>query len=258
MRVIMTYFIEDFIENTNNASTKEEAFELYQKALNQFGLNSAVYTLVTDHPSINQQAGHGVKCNFPEHWMKHYIEKNYVDIDPVILNVLKTYFAFTWDELIYSGLLNKAQIKILNEAQESGLHHGVGIPIHGPCGEIAGVGLASTTRHNDLEIDKNTLCKLKFLTEQFHLVYSSLCNTEQNNQTKPISLSKREIETLKWWASDKSSEEIGVILNCSGSAVRFHVQNIYKKLNANSRILAVTKAIRLGLISADSLRTLKT
>ena len=25
MRVIMTYFIEDFIENTNNASTKEEA-----------------------------------------------------------------------------------------------------------------------------------------------------------------------------------------------------------------------------------------
>ena len=44
MRVIMTYFIEDFIENTNNASTKEEAFELYQKALNQFGLNSAVYT----------------------------------------------------------------------------------------------------------------------------------------------------------------------------------------------------------------------
>lgn len=249
----MKYMIEDFIAATNTATTKEEAFDLYQNAIIQFGLDSAVYTFVTDHTSVNQKAGHGIQCNFPEHWMKHYLSHDYVGIDPVTTQVLKEPYAFTWDSLEDAGKVTKKQIQILNEARESGLHHGVGIPLYGPRGEIAGVGLSSTNKQQRLSFDKMALSQLKLLTEQFHLTYCSLSQqmTEKTNDNK--ALSYKEIEVLKWWAAGKTADEIAFILNCRKPTIKFHVKNIYIKLNANSKILAVTKAIRLGIIPPDAI-----
>jgi DNA-binding CsgD family transcriptional regulator len=67
-------------------------------------------------------------------------------------------------------------------------------------------------------------------------------------------LTQREIEILKWWAAGKTSDEIALIVNCSKSNIKFHVNNIYLKLCANTKILAVTKAIRLGLVPLDCVK----
>ena len=169
----MRYAIEDFITETNVAVSHDEVFVLYQRAIKRFGYDSAVYTFVTDHRETKQKAGHGIKCNFPDDWMRHYWAKGYNKIDPVTLKVLQGANAFTWEQLAQSSGFTKQQQLILEEAREAGLNNGVGIPLYRSRGEIAGVGLASIAKEKIL-VDKNILCKLKLITEQFHLTYCSL------------------------------------------------------------------------------------
>ncbi len=58
----------------------------------------------------------------------------------------------------------------------------------------------------------------------------------------------RERETLKWAYEGKTAWEIGVILSISERTVKFHLNNIYKKLDVTNRLQAIAKAIRYGLV----------
>ena len=244
----MSYLIEEFIEDTNACTKREDVFSLYKKAIGQYGFDQAVYTCVTDHPDANLNAKHAIQCNFPDDWMQHYTENDYQEIDPVIMYVHRTILPFTWENIANQELLTKSQKRILNEAEEAGLKDGVGIPLYGPQGELAGVGLSGTTK--GIKPDRNVLSKLKLITEQFHQVYCALGGTDNNIDEEPI-LTEREREILKWWSIGKTKVEIGLILGCSERTVKWHIENVYKKLNANSKILAITKAMRLGYIQLD-------
>jgi LuxR family transcriptional activator of conjugal transfer of Ti plasmids len=64
-----------------------------------------------------------------------------------------------------------------------------------------------------------------------------------------MQLSQREMDCLNWAALGKSSCDIGTILTISENTVNFHVKNAMKKLETSTRIVAVIKAIQLGLIA---------
>ena len=61
-------------------------------------------------------------------------------------------------------------------------------------------------------------------------------------------LSPREAVILSWAAAGKADAEIGLLLKISARTVRFHTDNAKRKLQVTTRIQAVTKAARLGLI----------
>ena len=63
-----------------------------------------------------------------------------------------------------------------------------------------------------------------------------------------ITLSKREVECLRWAAVGKTDHEIGVILSRSRATIRFHLHNATTKLDAVSRSQAVFKAAQLGYL----------
>jgi DNA-binding CsgD family transcriptional regulator len=65
---------------------------------------------------------------------------------------------------------------------------------------------------------------------------------------KDVHLTSREKEILSWAAEGKSDSVIADIIGVSHSTIRFHMNNIFRKLNANERTLATVKAIRQGLI----------
>ncbi len=245
----MHYMIEDFITDTNACVTRREVFDCYIRAIERLGFDSAVYTFMTDHGNANQKVGHGIQSNYPEDWMLYYKENKLVEIDPVVKEAFASSAAFTWKDVEITRSLSSVQKNFMNEAQEAGLNGGVGIPLYGPRGEIAGVGLAS--RNKDVHTDRNTLCKLKLITEQFHLVYCSL-EVGQQNASIPH-LTPKELEILKWWASGKTAEEIALILGSTRGNMKWHIKNIYTKLEANSKILAISKAVRLGIIQLDAI-----
>ncbi|NOZ25563.1 MAG: hypothetical protein GXO94_05680, partial [Nitrospirae bacterium] len=62
------------------------------------------------------------------------------------------------------------------------------------------------------------------------------------------SLTKRELEVLRWTREGKTGWEISVIMKISENTVRFHIKNILTKLNAVNKTHAVAKAIEYGWI----------
>lgn len=63
-----------------------------------------------------------------------------------------------------------------------------------------------------------------------------------------VTLSRREVECLRWAAVGKTDLEIGMIISRSRATIRFHIRNATAKLDAVSRSQAVYKAAQLGYI----------
>jgi DNA-binding CsgD family transcriptional regulator len=236
--------LETFIEQTNAASSAEEVFRLFEEALREFGYDRICYSLITDHPSLGLHAGHGVLRNYSEDWMKHYFERGYEKVDPVPKFCFSTNMPFTWDWLTATQTLSDNARLVMTEANEAKLHDGVAVPLYGANGELAGVGMASSS--GGVEIDKNMLCVIRALAFQFHLAFTE--KEAEQNALKNIHLTDREKEILLWAAEGKSDPVIADILSISYPTVRYHMNNIFRKLGANERTFAVVKAIRHGLI----------
>lgn len=67
-----------------------------------------------------------------------------------------------------------------------------------------------------------------------------------------LGLTRREAEVLFWVTKDKSNISIARKLGCCEGTVRKHLENIYKKLEVQTRIGAVMSALRrLGLLREE-------
>ena len=64
-------------------------------------------------------------------------------------------------------------------------------------------------------------------------------------------LTKREIQLLRWMAEGYSNKAIAEQLFISENTVKYHIRNIFQKLEVQNRTEAVTYALREGIISSD-------
>ncbi len=243
-----SFSIDRFIEETNQAKSSMEVSEVFGKALKNFGYDRFCYSLITAHPSVGLEAGHGVAKNYPDDWMAHYNANHYEKKDPVPRYGLTTNRPFTWDLVVRTRKLAPEEKKVMDEAREAKLLDGIAIPISGHNGELAGVGIASSV--GGVRPGATLLDKIRALAFQFHLVFTELEKKKSlgEEQTGDVRLTEREREILLWAAEGKSDSVIAEILGVSHSTIRFHMNKIFKKLDANERTLATVKAIRHGLI----------
>lgn len=65
---------------------------------------------------------------------------------------------------------------------------------------------------------------------------------------KPIALTKREVEILKWTVEGKTAWEIGSILNIAERTVNFHIQNVMEKFGVHNKTQAAAKAVGMGFL----------
>lgn len=65
----------------------------------------------------------------------------------------------------------------------------------------------------------------------------------------PRSLTKRELEVIRWTSQGKTSAEIGQILTLSDHTINAYLNNAIRKLDCVNRTQLVAKAIRLKLIN---------
>ncbi len=231
------------IERINAAKTPEEAFQVYCEALEGYGYNRITYSLVTDHPSLKLPQQHGLATSYPDDWMKHYHENQYLAVDPVVDAVLNTRKPFFWQDLVDDPNLPKSSLSLMKEAEDAGVHAGIGFSLTGVGGEVVGIGIARDTKDNDGK-DHEFLAAAHLLSTYFHETFRDLIL----QKSPKMKLTNREYDILCWAAEGKNNEELAIILGISANTVRFHWKNIFSKLEANGRMYAVTKAIRLGLI----------
>ncbi|WP_188238138.1 helix-turn-helix transcriptional regulator [Sphingopyxis sp. LK2115] len=70
------------------------------------------------------------------------------------------------------------------------------------------------------------------------------------NAMVPQTLTRREVQCLRWAAAGKTDAEIGIILSLSVSTVRFHLRNAAGKLGATGRAQSIQIAAGLGYVGA--------
>lgn len=80
-----------------------------------------------------------------------------------------------------------------------------------------------------------------------HLCVMAIINVSSSGPE--LRLSRKQVSCLELISQGKSSWDIGEILGLSENTINFHVKSILKALGTNSRVVAVVKAIKLGLIS---------
>lgn len=238
-----------FLTDMNREEDILTSFGIFSKACGTVGLDRLVYSLVTPHDSIHMGAGHAIVGNYPEDWMRYYQKKRYVQIDPVVKHIKQTEGIFKWDDLNYSD--NQKEKSLMNEAREAGLYSGLGLSLKNYYGEIVGMGFAASNKN--VALDMATQQFILLISKQFDLNFKTILlgknKHHQQNNLPAYELTIKQKDVLCWIAKEKTYGEIASIMNISENTVLYHTKEIFKRLNVNSQMAAVLKAIKFGLIT---------
>jgi DNA-binding CsgD family transcriptional regulator len=230
-----------FIERTNEVKSTDELAKLFSREIAKLGFSHSVCGALT-RPDRYASGSPLILGGFPPEWTAHYFQAGYDKIDPVIKFASQNTLPFRWSQL---RLSDQRQATILREASEIGMHDGVVIPIHGPENDLFCVSLAT---EDPVAAAQAPLDGLRLMVVQLQSTLLRLLAETPNFDEGP-KLTAREADCLTYCAIGKTSWEIGQILNISAKTVDFHLANAMAKLDATTRILAVVKALRRGVIA---------
>jgi LuxR family quorum-sensing system transcriptional regulator CciR len=240
--------ISDFIERSNNATTLESLFSLYQAAVASFGYDRICFAPATPAAQQTLDAappGTALALKCPDDWIKHYLANRYYEIDPVLLTTPVRRWPFFWDEIKGSDRFSSKQKRIIDESEDAGLLNGLSVPIHGPRGESFLISLASDANPGP---NNDSVSQLHVLSTQFFLAFAHM-GQMPDHATNGIRLTKREHECLSWTARGKSAWAVSMILGVSEHTINFYIKSAMRKLGTTNRVQAVALAVRYGLIS---------
>lgn len=101
------------------------------------------------------------------------------------------------------------------------------------------------------EVGEREVFVLKLLTPHLHLaLVRSLATVQEFSRlTSPSeALSERQKQILRWINEGKTNWEIAQILEMTEKNVKYHVEQIFNKLQVRNRTQAVAKAMLLGIL----------
>lgn len=184
--------------------------------------------------------------NYSANWRNKYDTENLGYVDPTVSHCATKSTPLIWSPDLFASPRQK---EMYEEACAYKLRSGVTLPIHGPNGELGILCFVSDTRSGKdfLQHAEHLLPELSIFRD---FIFESSARFRQalvHNLEYP-SLTPCELECLKWCADGKSSWETATILHCSEATVNFHIGNVRRKLNVNTRRQAVVKAMRLGIV----------
>lgn len=240
--------LDTFVNNLQSIETVEAGRSLLADTLMDMGFEQFAYLgMRLPETSLAEPV---LVHTFDSDWIERYVEHDYANFDPVVEKGLGSLIPFTWGHTEQQSCLDKDSRKVMNEAEEFGLHRGLTVPIHGAGGELAvlSVALPKSRKEAASSIkeykDIIHLMSLNFHAHLGHKIFSE-------GLSKQVELSKRECECLLWSAEGKTAWETSEILCISDHTVREYIKNACKKLGVYTKNHAVVKAIMLGLIKPN-------
>ena len=235
--------IDEFIDLSNQAKQIEELFDLYCLGMKQFGYDRLLFCLMNDHPTLRQEAKHGFSVSYPDEWMRHYEESRYESIDPVRTSMFREEALFEWNRLRQTRPTVQ-QMKMFNEADDVGLRNGIGIPVRGAGGALAGFGAAMSSPET---VSRQDYDRAVLFANQFYTCFWRIMERQQ--QPLEDTLSDHEKDILRWLAAGLTKNDVGDKLNISYHTVNYHVRNILKKLESPNVTAAACKALNRQYIT---------
>jgi DNA-binding CsgD family transcriptional regulator len=128
----------------------------------------------------------------------------------------------------------------------AGLTEALALPVYGPAGRNAVVVLAAPA--DEALFDAANWPEFQIVAQAAHVRFIAIA--APGSKPRGLSLSKREIEILRWVAQGKSNSVIAQILGISSGTVDTYLRRIFEKLEVADRTSAAVKGVGLGLIAA--------
>jgi LuxR family transcriptional regulator len=228
----------------------EGALDVLAEITQELGFTQVLYGYMPVVPRLPNGEWLPLKLNvrcFPNGWEDGW--EQFTSVDPYYRACFQGTLPIDWTDVQKSDQLTRTQRMACDYLGDFGLSHGITIPVHLPFGRFAVMSAIADNScanwRNVREEAREPLFKIMHIfTKAIHDRHFEL----QIPATRPVRLTPREEECMRWASLGKTSAEIAIILGRSIETVRMHVKNSIKKLNATNRIQAVSNAIHLGLI----------
>lgn len=209
----------------------------------QYGLRHTVYHAVA-LPGINKP-NPVLILTYPDDWVRHYIEKDYFAIDPVVATSPVSMLPVDW------GTLSKrtpAARNLFGEAIEYKIgRQGLTIPIRGPNGDSALFSITSDAPNAEWQRARRYYARdFQLIGHAIHAKVIELSSLDPNSSAVP--LSPRERECLELAAIGRTVADMEIMLGISERTARAYLDSARHKLNCLNRDHAIAKAVKLGLI----------
>lgn len=183
---------------------------------------------------------HIINLNYPMEWLQIYGANELYFQDPIVLRNLQDPGSQIWEETysLFDGMLTD----LLMSSRDFGISHGVSGGMYASESKTTTLfsfsGKGKWFQKHQKEI-------LEVLSPHLHQALLRVCKT-LNRDPRVDTLSEREKEIVKWVKAGKTNWEISVFLNISERTVKFHVQNIERKLDAVNKAHAVAIMMEHG------------
>ena len=187
-----------------------------------------------------------IHLTYSPQWVKQYLSKGYMRVDPVIREGFRRAAPFQWSDV---EPVNDDEIAFFMDAAGHDVgQSGLSIPVRDRTGRRALFTLSSDKVGPEWELWVRTY--LSSAVDVAHMVHK-LSVDRQLGETKMATLTSRERQALYWTAQGKTASETGIILGLSESTVATYLRSARYKLNASTVAQAVYKAEKAGLLSAN-------
>jgi LuxR family quorum sensing-dependent transcriptional regulator len=238
-----TAFVFDTIQEIKLAKKPDELMTLLAKVGAQFGFDKAcaIASIPQTHHDFER---YSYAERWPAGWHERYLERQYLDHDPVIKRLRSSTQPFAWHE-VNVDRKDRNGSAIMNEATEFDLWAGFNIPIHSLKGQLATVVLAG----DRFELAWEDRPALLLIAIYAHDKMREIMGVRPLHPNQQRPLTPREIEVLKWTAEGKTSQDIADILSVSLPTVQSHITNLCRKLDVVTRAQATARAVRWGILS---------
>ncbi|MEM9844154.1 MAG: LuxR family transcriptional regulator [Pseudomonadota bacterium] len=231
--------LDMILEELERISEPAEMQAISESLREFFRVDHLVYHWVS---AAGEQYGCGT---YDRAWAQHYIEQDYMRIDPVIKGCYQRFHPVDWKQLDWSS---KATQAFLKEAMSYGLgNQGYSIPLRGPNGQFA----LFTVNHR---CDDDAWAAF---TEE-HRRELILCAHYFNQKALEFEpdrapamarqLSPREVDALTLLALGYGRSQVADTLSISEHTLRVYIESARFKLGAINTIHAVARALSQGLI----------
>lgn len=235
----------EFIDKLEKSHSESEVCRTLLDVTAPFGLTALMAgTVPNPNTPKGRQKDHVILCDWPMDWLTRYVERNYVDHDPVVTHMKQLQAPFQWQDAEHRVEQSRDSKAVMGDATEFKLRNGLAFPLVTLDGTIVMVSLGG---------ERSEMSPLEFGMVSLAATYAIGRAMQLHTKAAPIIdhvvLTTRETECLKWAAMGKSEWEISQILGISEHTSEKHLLSAKSKLGAVNRVQAVAEAIRRGYIS---------
>ena len=232
------------------ASTFQDALDVLHEITSDLGFTQVLYAYQPTSPRLPSGEWLPLKLNvrnFPRGWEPGW--SKYMSVDPYYRACFEGTLPIEWGDVQSRDSLSAPQREACTYLGDFGLARGITGPVHLPFGRFAVmraiVDRSCRNWHAVREQSREPLFKL------MHVFTKTIFDQgleDQIETIKPVKLTARELECLRWASAGKTSSETAMIMDRSLETARLHMKNAIAKLNATNRTQAIANAVHLGLI----------